>query len=115
MVISKNMLVEQLGTMTLDELQELNREVSRHIEISMGKRKEEGIRKVRELCVQMGLSAKDIFIGKFSEAGTGHYGKPRGKVAPKYRDPATGQTWTGRGKTPRWLQDKNRDDFLIAR
>lgn len=25
------------------------------------------------------------------------------KVAPKYRDPATGATWTGRGMKPRWL------------
>ncbi|SCC93788.1 Histone family protein nucleoid-structuring protein H-NS [Thiomonas sp. X19] len=24
-------------------------------------------------------------------------------VAPKYRHPTTGQTWTGRGKHPRWL------------
>ena len=25
------------------------------------------------------------------------------KVAPKYRDVLTGNTWTGRGKMPRWL------------
>ncbi|HZF81016.1 MAG TPA: H-NS histone family protein, partial [Rubrivivax sp.] len=25
------------------------------------------------------------------------------KVAPKYRDPATGDTWTGRGLKPKWL------------
>lgn len=39
-------------------------------------------------------------------------------VAPKYRDPATGKTWTGRGRTPRWLtaaeeQGQHRDTFLI--
>lgn len=27
------------------------------------------------------------------------------KVAPKYRHPQTGQTWSGRGKQPRWLAD----------
>ncbi len=28
----------------------------------------------------------------------------KGRPAPvKYRHPATGQTWTGRGKRPRWL------------
>jgi len=31
----------------------------------------------------------------------------------KYRDPATGATWTGRGRAPYWIADKNRDDFLI--
>lgn len=25
------------------------------------------------------------------------------KVAPKYRNPATGDTWTGRGLKPKWL------------
>ncbi len=34
-------------------------------------------------------------------------------AAAKYRDPATGATWTGRGKPPNWIQGKNRDDFLI--
>jgi DNA-binding protein H-NS len=30
-------------------------------------------------------------------------GGPRGKVAPKYRHPETGETWSGRGLKPRWL------------
>lgn len=29
--------------------------------------------------------------------------KTRGPVAPKYRHPQTGETWTGRGRAPRWL------------
>ena len=29
----------------------------------------------------------------------------RSVVAPKYRDPITGATWTGRGKRPKWLQE----------
>ena len=41
------------------------------------------------------------------------------KVAPKYRDPSNeANTWTGRGKQPRWLQaytstGRVLDDFLI--
>jgi len=27
------------------------------------------------------------------------------KLTPKYRDPKTGQTWTGKGKRPRWAVD----------
>ncbi len=27
------------------------------------------------------------------------------KGDPKYRNPATGQTWTGRGKRPQWIHD----------
>ncbi len=39
--------------------------------------------------------------------------KSSGTVAPKYLDPDTGKTWTGRGKTPLWIADKNRDNYLI--
>jgi DNA-binding protein H-NS len=62
------------------------------------------------------------------------YGKPRGArkaagktaagsaakraVAPKYRHPQTGETWSGRGKAPRWLTaaeagGTKRESFLI--
>ncbi|KAA0911878.1 H-NS family nucleoid-associated regulatory protein [Pusillimonas sp. ANT_WB101] len=39
-------------------------------------------------------------------------------VPPKYRNPETGDTWTGRGKAPRWIsaaesEGKSRDQFLI--
>jgi DNA-binding protein H-NS len=42
----------------------------------------------------------------------------RSMVAPKYRDPATGITWTGRGKQPKWLSSaiksgKKLDHFKI--
>lgn len=45
--------------------------------------------------------------------------KPAKQVAPKYRHPETGETWTGRGKPPRWLVaaeagGATRDQFLIA-
>lgn len=32
---------------------------------------------------------------------------------PKYRDPVSGNTWSGKGKIPQWINGKNRDDFLI--
>ena len=33
---------------------------------------------------------------KFKRKGT--------KAKPKYRDPATGTTWSGRGKEPAWIK-----------
>lgn len=40
-------------------------------------------------------------------------------VAPKYRHPDTGETWTGRGKPPRWISaavdgGATRESFLIG-
>ncbi len=48
-------------------------------------------------------------------------GRKLGKVAPKYRNPANSkETWTGRGKQPRWLAEltsKGRkvEDYLIKK
>lgn len=40
----------------------------------------------------------------FAELYGGKRGGKRGKVAPKYRDPANpANTWSGRGKRPRWF------------
>ena len=68
------------------------------------------IAKARALIEEFGLTSADLF-GK----GKGSTAKKEGsKVAPKYRDPNTGATWTGRGKAPRWLDGKDRNQFLIA-
>lgn len=32
----------------------------------------------------------------------------------KYRNPATGQTWSGRGRVPHWFKRENEQDFLIS-
>jgi DNA-binding protein H-NS len=33
----------------------------------------------------------------------------------KYRDPASGATWSGRGRAPAWITGKDRNDFLVDR
>lgn len=41
-------------------------------------------------------------------------GQPKGAQPPKYRDPKTGATWSGRGPAPAWLAAaKDRSKFLI--
>lgn len=32
----------------------------------------------------------------------------------KYQNPRTGQTWSGRGKPPKWIIGKNKERFLIS-
>lgn len=66
------------------------------------------IAQIRQLMTDYQLSERDIFPGR---------GRPATKgttVAPKYRDPATGATWTGRGKAPSWIRDKDRAQFEIT-
>jgi DNA-binding protein H-NS len=45
--------------------------------------------------------------------------KARSAVAAKYRNPTTGESWSGRGRAPRWLADelakgRSKDEFLIG-
>lgn len=36
------------------------------------------------------------------------------KAKPKYRNPADGKEWSGRGKEPLWIKGKDRTEFLIT-
>lgn len=68
------------------------------------------IQKIRSLMAEFNISVADL-SGKSRET-VGK--KAGGKVAPKYRDPVSAATWTGRGKAPRWIEGKDRNDFLIG-
>ena len=68
----------------------------------------EAVAQVRALVAEFGLTAQEVFpVGRARSARAGS------KVAPKYRNPATGQTWTGRGKPPKWIQNESREQFAI--
>ena len=69
------------------------------------------VAKVRELVAEYSLTAQDIFPVRASKSAIA---KAVSKVAAKYRDPATGQTWTGRGKAPKWIEGQDRAPFTIA-
>lgn len=71
--------------------------------------RQDAIAKVREIIAEFDLSADEVFTKTIKGTKS-----TRGKVAPKYRDPISGKTWTGRGRSPRWLDGKNLGDFLIG-
>lgn len=63
---------------------------------------------VRQLISEFGLTQADIFPRDRAQSPL------RGnRVTPKYRDPATGATWTGRGKPPLWIANKDRAQLEI--
>jgi len=70
----------------------------------------DAVTQVRRMVSEFGLTERDVFPSGRRSGGT----RTGGKVAPKYRDPATGQTWTGRGKAPKWIDGKDRSKYLIA-
>lgn len=78
----------------------------------------EELGKVREDVAAFARSKGYSIDELFGKAKRGAVGK-RGTVAPKYRNPKdSAQTWTGRGKRPRWFQalldsGKKEADLLI--
>ena len=55
-----------------------------------------------------------IPVDELVEALGGLKSKRKGiKAKQKFRDPASGATWSGRGKEPAWIKGQNREDFLI--
>ncbi|WP_081071708.1 H-NS family nucleoid-associated regulatory protein [Burkholderia cepacia] len=60
------------------------------------------------------LHDSGIDVGKIFGVATGKLpGEGRAKIRPKYWNPATGATWSGRGKTPRWLIGQDLEKFRI--
>jgi DNA-binding protein H-NS len=62
--------------------------------------RENAISRVRTLMSEYGLSVSDLAGKRAPKSGV----KKGNKVAPKYRNPATGDTWSGRGLQPNWLK-----------
>jgi DNA-binding protein H-NS len=59
---------------------------------------------IKELMARHGLTLADLGA-KASKAGAAKAGPRKGsKVPVKYRDPASGNAWSGRGLQPKWLQ-----------
>lgn len=72
------------------------------------------INQIKSLMAEHGLTAADLG-GKPGKAPSASAGR---KVAPKYRNPATNETWTGRGLQPKWVASalasgKKLEDFAI--
>lgn len=59
-------------------------------------------------------SSDKIDAGKMAEAAARkNKFSTRRKPEPKFMNPETGQTWSGRGKTPKWLEGRRKSRFAI--
>ena len=101
-----------LNKMSISELNELISDAR----VALAK-KQEVAAQVRKLAHENGLDISDLMAT--DKAKKTKAKKSRGKVAPKYKNPAnSAQTWTGRGRQPLWVADtlmggKSLEDLLI--
>jgi len=66
------------------------------------------IQKIKELMQLHGITVEDLAAG-----GRAKPAKAKGTVAAQFKNPETGETWTGRGRAPRWLDGKDKEEFRI--
>ena len=68
----------------------------------------DAIKKIRDLMQLHGVTVEDL-----SSARSAKPEKAKVSVAAQFKNPETGETWTGRGRAPRWLDGKDRDAYRI--
>ncbi|WP_126282535.1 H-NS family nucleoid-associated regulatory protein [Burkholderia stagnalis] len=89
---------------TYSELLEQFDQLKRDIDVAREREAQLIAQRVMDLLAENGVNVHDLLHGR--EPG-------RRKVAPKYWNPETGATWSGRGRMPTWLVGQDPRRFLI--
>lgn len=86
----------------LNEAEAAVNEIRKQLQTERQGERTQAIAAARELIKTHDLTASDLgFSGK--GAAKRVVIDKRNVVAPKYQDPDSGKTWTGRGKSPAWF------------
>lgn len=86
-------------TNSLSDLIAQKEAIERQIRDAKSAAKADAIAQVRKLMTQHDLTPSDLVAQVKGKRGVGS----GSKVKPKYRDPGSGATWSGRGLKPKWL------------
>ena len=110
---------------SLDELLREREQLDAHITRLQRAARADDLAAARELVRRHGFTASELrcpapvgAVEAIPSAAVAEADKPTRKVAAKYRNPETGNTWTGRGIRPKWIEaalaaGKSLDDLLI--
>ena len=103
-----------LNSMSRKELKKLQRDVEKSLKAAEQRERAQAIKAAEKAVAEYGFTLDDVTAGPKSK------GSARGsKATPKYRNPMNPeQTWTGRGRKPRWIEaalkaGKSLDDMAI--
>ena len=102
-----------LETMSVDDLWSLHEQISKILSARIASEKRELEKRLAVL--NRGIEGADA-SQSYNANGKARRKYPR--VFPKYRNPQTSETWSGRGKQPRWLAaaiktGRKIEDFMI--
>lgn len=87
---------------TLQDLLAQRADIEKKIADVQREERANAIARVRALMAEHGLTAADLTAKALTPRAAAP--KTGNKVAAKYRNAATGETWSGRGLQPKWLK-----------
>ncbi|PEH40471.1 histone [Burkholderia gladioli] len=97
-----------MTTKTYQELLEERNAIDAEIGAVFSAERAAALEKIKALMIEFKIKEADLSARRGPKKGS------IGVVPPKYRDPNSGLTWSGRGKPPRWIAGKDRDEFRIV-
>ncbi|WP_244814713.1 H-NS family nucleoid-associated regulatory protein [Caballeronia sp. Lep1P3] len=87
--------------------------LERQIEEAKSREYAEVLNEIKQKMADYGITLQELAGGRSGKSAKAS--RSRSGVAPKYRDPESGSTWSGRGKPPKWIAGQDRDNFLIGK
>jgi DNA-binding protein H-NS len=97
--------MDQSVKTAMEQLLEQQRAIQSKIEELRDNHRQEGLQRAVSLLEEYNLTLDDLgaHLSKRKGRNSGNSGSSEKSVPAKYRDPATGDSWSGRGLKPRWL------------
>ncbi|WP_322027119.1 H-NS histone family protein [Burkholderia sp. BCC1977] len=92
---------------TIRELQKQLGQLNLLVEEAKQREKQAILAEIGEYVKEYGITEIELL------RAAGFIQAKRQKAPAKYYDPNSGKSWSGKGSRPKWLEDKNLDDYLI--
>jgi DNA-binding protein H-NS len=112
---------------TLEQVQAKLTKLQAQADALLARKAQAAVDQIRKLMLEHGLTTEDIeakakarrqrknTVGPVGNVKGNAPAAKNGKLPPKYRNPKTGETWSGHARPPAWIAKiKDRSKFLIA-
>ena len=118
-------VISLLDGLTADDLDKVIAAAEQHRDAMRENARTALLEEFRTRAKALGISLEDILAASREESGGATRGRSARKGTPshpprvKYRNPETGETWSGRGRMPKWLglaeqQGRSREEFAAG-
>lgn len=91
------------------QLQDQIKQLQKQADDLRKKELSDAINKIKSIMNEYNITINDLGLSSRKKRTA----KKTRVIKPLYKDPVSGKTWSGRGRSPVWFDNKNKDKFLI--